>query len=340
MSDLMGTSRERERTVAEVLLQAIDCPERGDRVLIVDDPISALNKLDGKGASVYHWHRYGRLGTAWPNNGPYDIATIRLNRDREAFELTLHAVLSVLKPEGTLWIYGANDEGMKSLPKRLRTWIGEPEMVDLRKRCRVYRLIRPNHIEELKHQIDAWEQTLEMPLPSGSVPWVHYPGLFAKGALDPATAALMQVLPEMAAHTRVLDFASGAGAISAEIRTREPKTRLALLDHDSLALAAARKNVPNASYLQADSWHRPPGRHRWDIIVSNPPIHRGKKQNLDVLRDLISGAPMRLSPGGSLWFVTLGHLPVTAMVEETYEDRVEIAWQGPRFKVWHCRRRD
>ena len=32
-------------------------------------------------------------------------------------------------------------------------------------------------------------------------------------------------------------------------RTREPKIRLALLDHDSIALAAARKNVPNASYL-------------------------------------------------------------------------------------------
>ena len=87
-------------------------------------------------------------------------------------------------------------------------------------------------------------------------------------------------------------------------------------------------------------WHRPPGRHRWDLIVSNPPVHRGRSQDLSVLEDLITGAPMRLTPGGCLWFVALGHLPITSMAEAAFDDRVEIAWQGPRFKVWHCQARD
>ena len=336
----LSRSDEREQTVTDVLLDTVDCPEDGDQVLIVDDTTGRLDLLDGKGAILHRWARYGVSAQSWPEGGPFDMATLRLNRDRDAFDMSLHAVLSLLKPGGSLWIYGANDEGMKSLPKRLKTLVESCELVDMRRRCRVLRVERPALIPSLRVSISQWARDLELPLPSGTRAWKSYPGLFAKGSLDPATEALMRVLPTPSAGSRVLDFASGPGALSAELIAREPNLRLAMLDHDALALTAARENVPGASYLQSNSWHRPPGRHRWDLIVSNPPVHKGRSQNLEVLEDLIAGAPMRLSQGGSLWFVALGHLPVTAMVEDAFDDRVSIAWQGPRFKVWHCQTSD
>jgi 16S rRNA (guanine1207-N2)-methyltransferase len=266
------------------------------------------------------------------------MATLRLNRDKEAFELSMHAVLSVLKPGAALWIYGANDEGMKSLPRRLSELVGDVELMDLRKRCRVIRLERPAELSGLRAGLEDWARADEMSLPSGTRPWKSYPGVFAKGGLDPATAALLEALPPIEPRSRVLDFASGPGTIAAELRAREPSLQLALLDHDALALSAARENLPRASYLQSDSWHRPPGRHRWDIIVSNPPIHRGRAQELSVLEDLVSGAPLRLTRGGSLWFICLSHLPIRPVIDQAFGEDSEIAFKDGRFTVWHCTR--
>ena len=127
----ISANSERENVVARVLLESIECPEDGDQVLLVDEQDERLSGLDGKGANLFRWNRYGSTATAWPPSGEFDHAIIRLNRDKQAFEMSLHATLSVLKPGAPLWIYGLNDEGIKSLPKRLKSWLGPVDIVDL-----------------------------------------------------------------------------------------------------------------------------------------------------------------------------------------------------------------
>ena len=329
--------QERENIATQVLLDSIECPEDGDQVLLVDDREERLSPLDGKGATLHRWNRYGPSATPWPPLGPFDHAFIRLNRDKEAFEMSLHATLSVLKPEAPLWIYGMNDEGIKSLPKRLKSWLGTVELVDFRKRCRVLRLHRPTEGKSLRQTLAEWQHHSELALPSGSREWTTFPGIFAKGRLDAATQALMDILPPLEESSRVLDFGCGPGTIAAELRARHPSLRLTLLDHDAIALAAAKQNVPNAAYLLSDSWHRPPGRHRWDHIVSNPPIHRGHSQSLDIMADLISGAPLRLTPNGTLWLVCLAHLPIQGHFERSFQ-QFDARWTDGRFTVWHGQR--
>ena len=76
----LSANSEREQVVSQVLLESIECPEDGDKVLLVDDRDERLSGLDGKGANLFRWNRYGPSATSWPPNGEFDHAIIRLNR--------------------------------------------------------------------------------------------------------------------------------------------------------------------------------------------------------------------------------------------------------------------
>ena len=55
--------------------------------------------------------------------------------------------------------------------------------------------------------------------------------------------------------TRVLDFCCGSGVIAAALLKREPTVKVDALDADSLAVAAAKVNLPAASkVLCSDCW--------------------------------------------------------------------------------------
>ena len=134
--------------------------------------------------------------------------------------------------------------------------------------------------------------------------WVRYPGLFAGGGLDVMTAALCRALPAPPPRARVLDFASGSGALAAALLARAPTLRVHLLDADAVAIAAARENVPTAARcFVCAGWppltsfkKRKP--KRYDLIVSNPPVHAGQPDDFGVLVTMIRGARRRLRNGG------------------------------------------
>jgi 16S rRNA G1207 methylase RsmC len=201
------------------------------------------------------------------------------------------------------------------------------------------------------------QRTITLPAPlaeAGAVavlvprPWVTYPGLFNGGQLDGMTSALLAAL---AAHVatqphapgrgaacfRVLDFASGSGAIAAALaqghapgrsaarrrRGLPRRVRVHLLEADSVAMAAAAENCASAVSQRKhralqDGWgasseaagpHHP-HRQKFDWIVSNPPVHAGLPDDLRLLAHLCRGAPARLKPGGTLWVVSQAQVPV------------------------------
>jgi hypothetical protein len=68
-------------------------------------------------------------------------------------------------------------------------------------------------------------------------------------------------------------------------------------------------------------------------------VHRGQADSLDVLMRLLEGAPSRLAPGGSLYIVAQGHVPVAPLAEAThaFASVASTACEGARFTVTECR---
>ena len=172
-------------------------------------------------------------------------------------------------------------------------------------------------------------------------PWVVYPGLFAGGGLDVMSAALiahLAQLPSLPPRARVCDFGAGSGAIAWALLAREPSLRLTLVDADALSLEAARENIPDSQRLVlSDGWANVSGKHRFRVIVSNPPVHSGSSDDFRVLLDLLRGAPGRLLPEGMLHLVAQAQVPVGRLAAGCGLRARATPLEGGRFVAWACK---
>jgi len=318
---------EREATIARVAQVAISA--MNGKCLVVNDWAHQIHVPQAD-----RWNRFAfqrKATSMWPQ-GEYDHILIRVHIEKTAMEMLVHASLQCLHPQGTLWIVGGNDEGVKSLPNRLQALIPEMETVDIRKRCRVLRAKKPLFPLELRAGLEDWWKTehfLERD-------WKSLPGCFAKGKLDVGTELLLEVLPKCKANRRVLDYACGIGVISQQVRANFPEVAIDGLDFDLYAVESARKNVPDASFFVSDGWSNLPNDRRYDLIVSNPPLHRGKKEDKTALLALISESKKRLYRQGSLVLVVRRQLPVQRMLSESFH-RVELCEKTNHFWVWKAK---
>ena len=315
----------REAEVAAVAAEALEGRVPA-HALVCGDPDGAVEAAFGGTA----WTRFaydGRPAQPWPPAGSFDGAVLRQPRGWGAFAMTLHAVAARLPAGAPLWIYGGNDEGVTSIPKRLDGLFGEPETLAIKRRARVLEMRRTD--APARGDLEDWRELVGI----GDAGLVSYPGLFAHGRLDPGTALLLGVLPKIYADQSVLDFGCGAGAIAHTVRRAVPEVRLTLLDMDSVALHAARQNVPDAVHVLSDGWSAVPARRDFDLILSNPPLHRGKEEDFGALEALVRGAKDRLKPRGALIAVVQRSAGVGKLFAAALKN-VEALAETPQYQVW------
>ncbi|MEC7984625.1 MAG: methyltransferase [Myxococcota bacterium] len=317
--------QDREALMAKVAQPAWDDLLSQERVLLVNDLLHVFSLADAS-----RWNRYAykrRKTLLWPE-GTYDAALIRLHPNKTAMEQIVHAVASVLVEGGAMWIVGGNDEGIKSWPKRLLPYFERIETVDIRKRCRLVVGYRNSNSDGLKDSVSAWWQTQ----PLFDRDWYSLPGCFAKGALDRGTELLLSVLDKQKAKRRVLDFACGTGVLSFHAQRCFPDVPIDALDFDAYSVEATRKNVPGVQTFISDGWHALPNDRRYDLILSNPPLHFGKKTDHTTFRALLDNAKNRLFRKGALIFVVQRQLPVPKILQGQHS--VEMIAENSHYWVW------
>ncbi len=318
MSRLKGSAYGREAEIAGVMAEAIELEGQAGPWLIAEDPEGHLEQA---GARWSRWSHGEDPGTVWPPEGPFGAATLRIPKSREAFEMAMHAVASRLAPGAPLYVYGGNDEGIKSADKKLATVFGRVEKVLAKRKSRV---IEARDVGPLRTGLEAWARTRSVTIEGEARDWLSYPGLFAKGGLDEGTQLLLEGVgrPE----GRVLDFGCGTGVVAATLAARGCSVEAC--DADALAVAATRHNSGVLTHL-GDGWAAV-GDQGYDLVVSNPPIHSGKREDFRVLKALLDGAKARRVP---VCIVVQRQVPVEQLMKAMF-DRVSLSVENGRFRVW------
>lgn len=324
----------------EVLLDCLPDWPGNTPVLVVDDPIGrAEDALGGRGYLVTAWRRLAqgkRKASAWPEGSGFAAATLRMPRSKEALDFALDAIATTLLPGGEVLIYGGNDEGIKSVGTRLQDAWEAVETLDARKHSRVWRARLPSTPRPAR-ALEDHARSVDIEVPWGRFTHTVLPGVFAKGGLDDASLLLLSAVPAPPAGSHMLDFACGPGTLAQALLLRDPTLKAQLLDADAPSVWCARRNVPGSLVACGDSWGALPAYQRYDLILSNPPIHSGKARDYTVVKRLIEGSAARLLPKGSLVMVVQGQVPVAEALNEHF-DLVEVLVDDGRFKVWRAGR--
>jgi 16S rRNA (guanine1207-N2)-methyltransferase len=306
--------------------------------LVVGDASGRIGAaLRVEGATPSAWLREHRSGSTtharpWPETHPHDAAFIRLPKAKDALAMALHASAAMLPPEAPIVVFGANDEGIRSASRQMADVADGEETVRVKHHARVLVGRRRATISGLRANLSEWRATTRLSLAGRERSWVSYPGTFAKGGLDAGTALLIAHLPLLRSGARVLDFAAGTGVVAAAFAVTSPGVALTLLERDAVALEAARENVPAARPVPGDSLAAVAGQ-KFDLIVSNPPLHEGRTETHAVLHALIETAPKYLAPGGSLLVVVQHRVPVLKLVEAAFKGAASIIADDRRFTV-------
>ena len=313
---------------------------RDGTALVLGDPSPHLARaLDDSGHTVTRWHRFpapGQLCTPWPPPESFGEAWVRMPRSSLEAAMLLHAAAARVADGARVHLFGANREGIRSGARHFPAGTGPPRATLIKRRCRVLAAIRRSPPPR-PDGLDSWEIRSTVDWGAGERQWTFYPGVFACGRLDPATALLIDCLPALPAGARILDFGAGTGPVAAAALERAgPGAEAAMLDPDAISLAAAARNVPGGTTVPGDGIGVVDG--PFDLIASNPPIHAGRAWSLRTVESLVREAPGVLNRGGRLVVVAQRRLPVGRLMANTFESAETAADRGP-FRVWTARRR-
>lgn len=163
---------------------------------------------------------------------------------------------------------------------------------------------------------------------------------FAGTKIDHGTSLLLSHLDEVPIGGQVLDLGCGNGTITA---------CLGLVGHKNVqagdvswsAVASTRTtaaaNGVDAVVTWADGLGFLPDRSL-DVIVTNPPFHRGVARESSPTLDMFAEAARVLRPGGELWCVYNSHLPWRARLNELV-GQTRVVEQTPFYTLTRSERR-
>lgn len=151
----------------------------------------------------------------------------------------------------------------------------------------------------------------------GGLTLVSHAGAFAADKLDGGTRLLLAALagaepvarPTTGDPLRAVDLGCGTGVLAAWLAGQGWDTLAIDVSRAACASASdtAAANHTRVEVRRADRLNEPPG--SVDLVVCNPPFHRGTTKDSTPGFELIGSALAALAPGGELWLVFNSHLP-------------------------------
>jgi 16S rRNA (guanine1207-N2)-methyltransferase len=269
-----------------------------------------------------------------------DVVVVPMPPDRDLTRWWLTVAAEWVGQGGFVLLAGANAEGIRTGLADASLLFGPPveERYGRKQRLGLYAV-------ETAPRLVAWPFTGGTPGPV--VHWddggrdrslVSQAGVFSSDRLDPGTRMLLDALPPTMTGA-VLDVGCGVGVIGFTCAWRGA-FRVDLVDANLLAVQAAERNLhlpglENCRVFASDVYSAV-GDERYDLIVSNPPFHRGKAIDHTVADRLMDDAPQHLTPGGQLLIVANAFLAVGRRLERIFR-QVDTVTASRQYHVLAAR---
>lgn len=158
------------------------------------------------------------------------------------------------------------------------------------------------------------------------------PGIFSEDGPDSGSLSLLHDLPDDVSG-QVLDLGAGWGFLSSGV-LKKGASHITLVEDDSRALECARHNLGGApaDFVWADATAH---QGAYDVVISNPPFHQGRKGTPDLGKAFIESAARCLKSRGTFWMVANRHLPYEDTLKACFADVQELDGTA-KFKTFRA----
>ncbi len=250
----------------------------------------------------------------------HSLALVCLPRAKAEARAVLAEAAGAVSPGGWVIVDGARTDGVEAIWRDLRGRVAATDAL-AKAHGRVFAFPAGPELRDWAAQDSIVEGG-----------FITRPGVFSADAPDRASVLLAEALPARLPGYAV-DLGAGWGYLARAVLDRAGVKRIDLVEADAVALDCARRNVtdPRARFFWADAtdW-RADGYA--DVVICNPPFHRGRHADPALGQAFIAAAARMLSPTGQLWLVANRTLPYLASAKALFRE-VEDIGTDPSFRL-------
>jgi len=264
----------------------------------------------------------------------FDLVLCHLPRGREVQRELIRGVARVLRPGGRFYFVANTKVGIKGAVAYARDLFGRCGVVRQKKGYHVAMTVRPEGMEPPGVRQSYVARSIF--LDGIETKLISKPGVFAWDRLDEGTARLVDAMA-IGVGGRVLDLGCGTGLAGLAAARRAPNGEVVLVDADLRAVRSARytleaNGIGNGEVLLSDGVAYAFGGQPFDVVITNPPFHQGRKVDHDVAHQFVRDSHGVLRDGGTLFLVANRFIGYDDLVRQTFGN-VATAYAGSSYHV-------
>lgn len=263
----------------------------------------------------------------------HDMALLHLPRGRALQNERLRLAAALLRPGGRFYFVGAKREGVKAAIEEAREIFGRVGVLVKKGSYHASVTERPDGDFVMP---EVTYETTDVLVSGEPVRLISSPGVFAHGRLDDGAAALIAGM-RMAPGEHVLDLGCGTGLVGlAALRQGAQATAV---DVSARAVVSTRRTWAVNGHPEADVTlsigASAVAQQRFDVVVTNPPFHKGAGVNFEVAQRFVTDAARVLRRGGVLYLVANAFLKYKPWLQAHFT-HIEITWENSRYRVYEA----
>ncbi|MFZ2098098.1 MAG: class I SAM-dependent methyltransferase [Anaerolineales bacterium] len=265
---------------------------------------------------------------------------LQIPKGRQLSRRWLVNARNALEIGGSLYIAGANNEGIHSLIKDAHELFGNGRVLGYKKGNRIAQF----SMSDKDFPVPEWAQApgiapgtwVAFPLlfPNRSYQIHSLPGVFSYNHLDAGTEMLLSAI-SISPGDKVLDVGCGYGIIGM-VAASEGAALVHLVDNNLLAIASCNETIAlnhiNHTEVFAGDLLNPIGPCMYNLILSNPPFHAGFDVDYQIAHSMIKQSYEALLIGGKLMIVANRFIRYMNLIKDVFGN-VSILKESEKFHV-------
>lgn len=262
----------------------------------------------------------------------------RISKEKAVVHHLINISHWLLAPGGELWLAGARGEGIRTYLDKAGSQLGSTPAAHKQGAFWLGQVTRT--AAAAGPALDERDYARLRPVAAqDGISFLSKPGLFGWHGIDPGSALLSDRLPAFLRGfprppRTLLDLGCGYGYLAIMAHRQQTFSRIVASDNNAAALLACAANfdVLGIAGAVVASDCGDDLDERFDVVLCNPPFHRGFRGDRDLTERFLAASARRLAAGGRALFVVNRFIPLEQRATAHFR-QVTTPLAARRFKL-------